>query len=840
MSDPTQLEFTANPITSGNLEIRVKNSGVSLDKRLLIEINIPVDLVNKRISDAAGQARENEESNLVSLAGVVTVAPGWSVWAFNEQTASIATLRLFNLNIDLVTGELGTPVKFEAANSFTIRIPVTEQAGGVLLDIPYGYQYGEEGARVDGKLKVEPHDPITWNPNVNLITNQQSPTMIPAGEDVEIRWEIENGVSATLRGPLPGGNSELTLTTDRKSPYWIEKGNLKFIAVGPAIYTLDAEVRGPENKPNVRVIKTLAFDIYSSDKYSHLSVYPTTVLPNGLFDISWAVWGVEKATLKVGKDYHDDLDLTEQNLSRHYQGTGIQQFGAPNEPGTEISIRLIIMNDPKHKTSKHDSISVAEWVDPKPKFTGQPLTGRPLGLAVATPKMALLTSEGLWTATVGERDSTKPTDLNFSKVNTDAPKAWLALAAFDKNFVVLRRTAADGLQVANYLSDGKPDGAAVDLPEEVQEMVRHAGTVYDLVAFGQRVYVVVETPAPGGFLRRAFSVTFKPLNLRSEAMLATLANYRLVIFDGALYALNRASGEMFRFGLARDGGLEPPRKAASAVKGKQSIIWQGLIVPVGSVLAVLSPTSFFDELEMFAVGSVMFLQNPYQGKNPKKITQDLIYNPQRDEWAPCGNGLRVQNGAVAAFRAGSSKRLWLMQPDGKMHTLAGANEDLFASDYVEESPSIKKFPSKPLPLYLDAKKKFSILNDTNKIYVPMSDVYRNAGLDGFSSTGPASVSPMPGEFWAGEHKKFEFTCNEAAPAPINLRFLAKRSRRPADDYDDMLELTFSGAGLSSVTSVLKRLAVDGQGKVSITELPDTSVQYPAGSMIVVKAPKGLT
>ena len=46
----------------------------------------------------------------------------------------------------------------------------------------------------------------------------------------------------------------------------------------------DAEVQGPEGGPNVQIIRTLTLDIYSADKYAHLSVYPKRVLPNGMVE----------------------------------------------------------------------------------------------------------------------------------------------------------------------------------------------------------------------------------------------------------------------------------------------------------------------------------------------------------------------------------------------------------------------------------------------------------------------------------------------------------------------------------------------------------------------------
>ena len=134
--------------------------------------------------------------------------------------------------------------------------------------------------------------------------------------------------------------------------------------------------------------------------------------------------------------------------------------------------------------------------------------------------------------------------------------------------------------------------------------------------------------------------------------------------DSALYAINRASGQMFRFTTTEAGQLDMPGKAASAINNGKSMIDKGLFVAAGSVLAVLSPTSV-PSSEGGATGLVN-LDSPGEADD---IPQDLIYNPQKDRWAACGSGLTVKNGAVAAFRGGISKRLWVLQPDGEMRTI---------------------------------------------------------------------------------------------------------------------------------------------------------------------------
>lgn len=814
MSETTLLEVKNIGVTSGELKLEIKNSsGKALNESLLIEINLPLELAEDRLIAAAEKASKRA-NNLESLASVVTVATGWSVWAYNGRTESVATIRILN-DTDQETGkELDNPVEFKKDGSFTLVIPVNEQASLTRGEIPYGYQCGTSEERVDDKIILIPTGDDNWEPDVSFTTNQQNPTMITKfGSEVEIRWKIKNAVSATLRGPLPGGNSEVTLASDRSSQYWMEDGRLTFLAVGPMIYTLDVEVNNPKTKVNVRVIKTLTFDIASAEKYSHLKVTPDRILPNGLFDVEWAVWGVDRAYLAVGHDYNEKLELTEQNLSRTYQGSGEWRFSASDEPGAE-TIRLKINNNPKHEMSVSEDLIVEKWMDAGEEFPQQPLTGEPVGMAVAIPKMALLTADGLWIATVGEKDSTGPDTYSFSKVETDKPKAWLGIAALDKGFVALRQTDSDGLQLARYSSEGKTDGLAVDLPGGVKALSGQSDAVFDLAVFGNRVYVAVEATVSGEPVRHAFSVGFKSqADLRDEPVLKSLIQYRLLTFDDGLYALNQSTGKMLRFDFNKDGEFESPRKAAGAIDKGNSMIRQGLLVPVGGILLVLEPTST-PSLSILKAGR----------KSKTQVSQDLIYNPQQDQWVPCGHGMEIEEGAIVGFRGGNSPRLWVLQPNGEMYTLPGAYEHLFAPNYVAGTRSGGKYPSKVLPPMLDGKREITLVNQTGVDLAPVDDACRAAGIYSFSAAGMADVTPpLRDKLANGARKTFAISYDKDKPATVTMRFMVADSFSPR--Y--LLELTFSGADLSSVTSAFRGLASDGQ----ITEIPETLVNHPANNLI---------
>jgi hypothetical protein len=846
MSETTLLTFTARPITSDQLEIEVKNTSTApLVNPLLIEVTLPMQLVVKGIQDAARQARKND-NNMASLAGVVTVPAGWSVWAFREQKDHIAIIRAVN-DLDQRTGtKTSKPIQVDANATFILRFPLTPQASRTHLTIPYGYQYGQRGKRVDGELELKPKDEVKdWTPTVTLSTDHQNPTGITPETKVKIEWEIKDGVRATLRGPLPGGNSELALSTDRTSNYWLGKGSLTIYPVGAMTYILDAEVKGPDKQPkgpdkqpNVQIIRALQLDIHSGQNYSFLDVSPNYVLPSGYVDIDWTVWGIEEAIIKIGDRLSLPLKLTEQNLSGHYQGSGTMRVRAQGLKGTENdqtsikaakteNVNLSIVLGIKKTSWKDAQIKVSRWVS-----LGKPaINGKPVGLAFAAGHLALLTEKGLWIADVGEDDYTEEEKVNFQLIATSESKAWLALAAFGGHFVALRQTANYGLQLVRYNAKGEQQRSPVDLPGSLKALVERAGTVFDLAALlNNRVYVVVETPVPGGSVRRAWSVRFDPQDeLRRERLLEALPQYRLATFDGSLYALNRSSGQMFCFGVTEKGELEQPRKAASAIEKSRSMIEQGLFVMVGDIFAVLSPTAVPSvKLETESLKTL-----PMTGGEAAAIFEDLVYNPQRDEWAACGHGLDVQQGAVAAFRGGGSKRLWVLHPDGAMYTLTGASEDLFARNYVRKSQFNGKFPSAPLTPVLNARRQFEI--NLPKITVgPVDDTCRLAGLDDFSATGPIALKLQNEQFGAGTLNTFDLAYNKDDPSPIKLRFRAKDP--PVTDPRYLLELTFSGPNLSSITSVFKRLSVSDGGAVSIVEMPGTSAQHSPDSMIMVEPP----
>ena len=839
MPDPKLLEFTVKSFTADKLEIKVQNiSSTALEDRLSIELYAPKYLVNSKVNDAAKAAVTNTKPiGVASLAGVVSGPAGWSVWAKPEGSDATVVIAFFN-DLDQSGNDVATPIKLAVGAEFIIGIPLNPQANRAAVNVLYSYLHGTDDQRGDGKLelKSDTSEPI---PNVTLITTHKTPTMIPPMTPVKVFWHIENGVSATLRGPLPGGNSELTLSSDPNADFKIADGFIEILVVSPMTFILQAEVKRT-GKPNVEVVRMLSLDT-SNNKYLYLSPRPRRVLPYGLIEIDWAAWGVKKVMISVSGHTTRSINLTQQTLGRFYEGSGVMRVTATKEINNVLTISERITLDAPPENSQSKTVQVIPWI----RMKKPDLEDDVKGLAVIAPRLAALTTAGFYIAEVGDVDPTPPPEkLAFKlKASPASSSTWVALTAVDQKFVCMRMifTSTPEVELVAFTADGNPDEIPpLTFPPEIRPLAFAPNAVFDLVGFGERAYFVVETPQPLGSGRRAWSVAFdsrtKKANLRAEPLLEALTGYRLVSFDDGLYALNRDSGHMFRFDLTKTGTLEEPRKAASAVKKgegagakEESMVKAGLLVPVGRLLVVLSPTSVpsVASLERFGLQNTLrYTSTPSGSEN---IPQDLVYNPQKDYWGRCGHDLDVKSDARAAFRGGDSVRLWVVQSDQEVQTLAAGSETLFAPDYVFE------FPTKPLPPYLNKKRQFKITNNTGMRFESMSEVYRNAGLSDFSAGGPAELMErLPDDFRNGTTETVEFKYNEADPVPVKLRFLARNLTGAKHDY--VLELTFSGPDLSTATSVFKRIIVEGRNKFSIAEIPGTTVQHATNNPIVLPAP----
>ena len=131
------LELTALTYTAKELVIKVKNtSGVSLDKRLVIELSPPAYLVDNKINAAAIAAanKKDDSPGAESLAGIVNGPQGWSIWARREPSDSSLYIVFIN-DMDQNGNDLPAPVKLPAGSEFNVRIPLDPAANRGHVDL---------------------------------------------------------------------------------------------------------------------------------------------------------------------------------------------------------------------------------------------------------------------------------------------------------------------------------------------------------------------------------------------------------------------------------------------------------------------------------------------------------------------------------------------------------------------------------------------------------------------------------------------------------------------------------------------------------------------------------
>src|SRR6185503_4657058 len=326
MAEP--LGLTLQSFTTDHLEIKVKNtSGALLDKTLVIELYPPAYLVSAPITEAARKAPTSQKPvGSMRLDGIVSCPAGWSVWAKRETSDSSLVIVLIN-DVDQDSGEfMATPVTLAADTEFTIRIPLNPQASRDNTEMLYSYLHGVgELDREDGKLELKSGEIKTDPPDVTLTTDYKTPTAVNPGDLVKVIWHIKDGVSATLRGPLPGGNNELPLSTIADEIHKLGDGWIEVRVVGPMTFVLQAQVKGA--KENVQVVRMLSFDT-TNHKYSYVATRPDVVLPHGLVQIDWAAWGVKDVTIVVGGHTTRVIPLTQQTLGRFFEGAGVMRVSA--------------------------------------------------------------------------------------------------------------------------------------------------------------------------------------------------------------------------------------------------------------------------------------------------------------------------------------------------------------------------------------------------------------------------------------------------------------------------------------------------------------------------------
>lgn len=738
MADTKILTFTMRA-AGGQLEVDISNtSGAALTgNKLLIDIMLPIGLVSEAIATAV-----RKPETKTSLAGIVPIATGWSVWTQHAASRDIAQIRIANyLKQDNPSAEV-SPAALGADATLTPRIPLRALVDNTSVDIEYKFEQAVRGGAKDGgrvtvaiAASAEGTKPTpAWAPDVTLSSDQQNPLAIPFKTVVKMSWSVRNAVSADLIGPLPGGHSSLRLGDAEKYP--LPDGSIEVGVFGPVTYLLNAQVRNPANPsgPMMNVIRSITFDAIRADQYGSFNLTPDRALPHAKIDIDWAVLGVRRAEVRVGgnkRSWTLASVLTEQGLSGFRQGAGTLGFRAwDREEGGKVTANRVSMavygeNGRLGNAIEH-SVDVIAWekVEPRPAFTS-----RPISLASVRKTLMLLTDSGLWIAESGVDDLWQRTRPIFREVLPDPlgnPRRRLALTAFGTGFVVLVRTPTDALQFLRLDANGAPWKDArtnqpvlpVDLPRDLMPgAFRNGPGDIQLISAGPRVYVIFRR-LEGTTVPHAVSVRFEPTaQAVRETALEQLGGVELAYFAGALYALDRSTGAMRRFDSVSDGPLKIGRIAREAVQNPangKSTVQDGVVVPVGDVLVVLTPAGIprFDDTP--GVSRLSAERAEASVADEAESDQDVVYNPQKNRWATCGHGLDIPPGAVAAFREDeTSPRLWVLFPNQEMYTLPVGSPDLFARDYRDGWPLAKLETARPVITAFHGE----VLEATNEILV---------------------------------------------------------------------------------------------------------------------------
>jgi hypothetical protein len=90
-----------------------------------------------------------------------------------------------------------------------------------------------------------------------------------------------------------------------------------------------------------------------------LRLLPDRALPHDRVEVQWAVWGVKNATILFGSHLAYNLQLTEQDLSRNYQGVGIWPVRIPGDQQREI-VSLRMKNDDETLPAKQATTDTFE------------------------------------------------------------------------------------------------------------------------------------------------------------------------------------------------------------------------------------------------------------------------------------------------------------------------------------------------------------------------------------------------------------------------------------------------------------------------------------------------
>ena len=633
----------------------------------------------------------------------------------------------------------------KSGESRTLKVRLAAGPPPAEIDVNYRFMFKSPNADIDKFQDIlrPRYERITFVPVVVLRTPQTSPTAIEPRAEVTVKWEVENGVSAVLKGPLPGGYNLRTLDEDTPNSGKFT-GEFTVLAVGSMTFLLEAEVKNPNDasSPNFRIVRMLALDVLDPGQYACLDAFPKYALRNSLVHINYAVWGVKTATLGFGDISSTDLELT-QHHEGYYHAFGKWLVRVPADfMGDHIVASMQIQFDSTKRSVSPDdyNVNIRSWEKGDVRLDQD--KGIPVGLAYSNGYLVLVTKKDgrskLWLDKVGAKDSPNLSNKPEFKTEVQLPYGgdgeWLALTPLAGGLAALRLRTDGEVELLRFTIDAgkiKPQAdGQLTLPAQfrIADNEKSEPRRHDLAAVGNRVYIIFEKPDPKPQDSRKRQRSRRLCCSRDFARTANewqqspsfdpFEGYRPFATGSGLYALHAESLDLVRFDAEGEGqgwrlvakATSHPVKAVSTDHVVETVSTDCLPVGVGEVIVLIGAAVPATDAESARV------ERPATRALIPPV--DLVYDPQQDRWDDCGRDPKLAHPRFAAFRPGASPRMWVVgnetqsaggaQPERwYAYTLSDPTEALFIPEYYSRWGKEKKV----LPPYFDKTLEATLKND---------------------------------------------------------------------------------------------------------------------------------
>lgn len=701
-----------------SLEISIAGA---CSKLMQIELQVPKAIASAALAAQAKAASHNSRGIPAKANRLIKRSDtDWKAWV-QEGSDGVILLQLTNFrdaDYDFISSADKNFGKIVAGTPLTVTLPLnTALKAQTQVDLKYSYGGKKHGHRVifGGHFITEGSlDKLCFLPaggsstaaetvEVAFTTNHASDqTALAIGTEVELKWEIKDGISGKIVGPLAEGLSEMSLDFSNADKSGISKGSFTVRAVGQQTYLLDVTVKGKPD--NVDVLRTLILDVQSAANYGAIWVDKPRVFLGESVNVHWAAWGVDMAAIDVkpangSETTHTVLRKTSTPATG--QGFISQKIDAPGK--TDLMLQLSVNGTPQYLDANPD-VQVVQWESAAKSLGGA--SGDALAMAFAADGsngvLAIMYQKTIvFAPDAGAEDPTVDIlpPLHFSvKADISVPGGeWMALVSIGDGFVALRRQNRI-FDLVHFNVHGSQI-AATPLPEwfsfcpllqNKNNYVRFWGK---LLAYKKQVIVFGGcheepdwTPTPisinYGNLKPAGSSYPSPKIEMLERLNAFRGCDEIVVAGDKLLGIDY----QHRMVLCTSFYLQTVEKEKYQYT---TLDYVGSFQKIADIPE--KQASALSNAVPLVVGDLLLLLNCGSGPNKRH----WVWSPKTNKWAPVSLGLDVSNGVIA-YRPGNSPRLWAAncKPLGAtdsdpLHTFAllGA-ESFFVADYFKDNPAV--------------------------------------------------------------------------------------------------------------------------------------------------------